>query len=108
MLSWQQLPKYVYLSFPPRTKLTTLRRPTTDADAHQLDESTIFLMIAAAAGSRCLTAHGLWAMLSQEVSALTIHLGGRLQSFPTRMPIAVELVAVTLRRVMARSAIRSR
>jgi hypothetical protein len=50
----------------------------------------------------------LWAMLSQEVSALTIRLGGRLQSFPTRMPIAVELVVVTLRRVMARSAIRSR
>ena len=65
-------------------------------------------MIAAGAGSRCLTARVLRGMLSQEVSALTIHLGGQLQSFPTRMPIAVELVAVTLRRVMARSAIRSR
>jgi hypothetical protein len=47
-------------------------------------------------------------MLSREVSALTIRLGGRPQSFPTRMPIAVELVAVTLRRVMARSVIRSK
>jgi hypothetical protein len=47
-------------------------------------------------------------MLSREVSALTIRLGGRLQSFPTRTPIAVELVVVTLRRVMVRSAIRSR
>jgi hypothetical protein len=65
-------------------------------------------MIAAGAGSRCLMAHVSWAMLSREVSALTIRLGGRLQSFPTLMPIAVELVAVTLRRVMARSAIRSR
>jgi hypothetical protein len=47
-------------------------------------------------------------MLSREVSALTIRLGGRLQSFPTRMPIAAELVAEILRRVMAHSAIHSK
>ena len=46
--------------------------------------------------------------LSQEDSAPTTRQGGRLQSFPTRMPIAVELVAEILGRVMARSAIRSR
>jgi len=38
----------------------------------------------------------------------TTRRGGRLQSFPTRMPIAVELVAEILGRVMAHNAIRTR